>query len=233
MVVKTADAAHRHLVALRQNFAPHFVQRRARAAAGVLRIQRQHQQLAHALAFQRVDTFGDGRFAIRHGIFDTHRFGQQAAQAFGLPAGKHQERRTFLEPDFFISMRAFFAAQRQHDAAQQRLPHPFGQFHYPRIGQKFAQISADRLRLGCGRRAQVQQQHADAFLVGSMGRIFRFEFHLLRSVKKAACTFVCPNDAIRVQAAFDGSFGQRVRLFGQGRQRHVQHGLRLPCAKIG
>ena len=90
MVIKTADAAHRHLVALRQNFAPHLVQRRTRGTAGILRIQRQHQQPAHALAFQRIDTFGDGGFAIGHGILDTHRFGQQAAQAAGLQVGAQQ-----------------------------------------------------------------------------------------------------------------------------------------------
>ena len=67
VVVVAADAAHAHLVALLQQYPPHFVQRGTTGGSGVLGIQRQHQQAAHTLLLQAGDGVGHGRRAVGHG----------------------------------------------------------------------------------------------------------------------------------------------------------------------
>ena len=121
IVVKAGYGAHAHLVALLRQCGEYFVQSRPRTGCRILRIKRYHQNFSHALRFQLAQYVGYGRFAVSHRMAHGYTV-QLISQRLGQPLGVECQRRAFVKPDFGVSVRAFFRAERQNRAAQYRLP---------------------------------------------------------------------------------------------------------------
>ena len=118
------------------------IKHRTRGGAGILRIQRQHDQTGHALVPQSAQGAGDGRVTVAHGQLHLGRFAQLILQGCRLRHRYGLQRRTCFRPDFFIRPGAARRANIQNDTIQRQIPQPARRFHHPRVGQEFFQVLA-------------------------------------------------------------------------------------------
>ena len=157
--------------------AEHLVAHRGRGGRRILRIQRHHQQPVAALRRQRIDPRADRRIAVAHRPIDHDMVmvGDRLGQLFRLRARDGLQRRfVFLGvPDFQVVARFAPRAGIQDDAVQRQLPQQALIFDHPRIGQEFLEINPHAFGVGAVRRAEIDQQHADA-LRPRLGRGLRF-----------------------------------------------------------
>ena len=130
----------------------------------VLRIQRQHQQPAHALALQLFDGARHRRLAVAHRQCHPQRAGQLpielGLQCRGQRLAEVAQRRTAFVPDPRIGVRGTFRPHAQDHPVQDRPPPPARVVDHPSVAQEFGQIGAHGGGGRGGRRAQVDQQDA-------------------------------------------------------------------------
>jgi len=117
----------------------------------ILRIQRNHDDAADAVAAQRGEDLGDGRIAVAHRVDDAHA-GHALLHGDGQALRMHRERRTARHPDPRVLARDALAAQRQDHAVQQRRPQPARQRDDQRVHQELGEVTTHgRCGRGVGR----------------------------------------------------------------------------------
>ena len=143
-----------------------LVHHRRRRRCGILRIERHHQNALAALRGQRVDPRLDRRIAVAHAPVHDHMgvVADRRRELFGLRTRDRFQRR-FIPvgiPDFQIILRLLGGTDLQHDAVEDDLPDQSVVLDHARIGQDLSQIDAHALCVGGVRRAEIDQQNADA-----------------------------------------------------------------------
>ena len=142
-----------------------------RGRGGILRIERHHQQAVAALRGQRLDARADRRIAVTHRPVDHDMVmvGDRLRQLFGLRARDRLQRGFVLlgVPDLPVVARLAAGTDAQDDAVQDQLPAQPLILDHARIGEEFLQIDPHAPGVGGIGRAEIDQQHADAFRFGS------------------------------------------------------------------
>ena len=162
VIVIRRQRAQRRLPAHGRERAIGLIHHRGGRRSAILRIERCHQNAFAAIRLHCAEDIRDRRRAVTHRPAHIDLRAEPPRQLFGLTFGKMGQRRSFRHPHLAIGLRRFLGPRLQDDPAQDRLPQKRRDFDDPSVGQEFAQIALDRLWLGRLRRAEIDEQKADA-----------------------------------------------------------------------
>ena len=139
-----------------------------RGRGRVLRIKRHEQDAVAALVEQRLEARADGRMAVAHGPVDADLVArhdlEMVRELLRLPAGDGLERPLVsgLVPDGVVVAPFALRPRRQDDQVEHRPPRQTRRFDDTAVGQEFLEVAPHRPVAGPLRRAEIEEQHADA-----------------------------------------------------------------------
>ena len=176
VVVVALHIAQLGHMALAQGPGTHRVAHAGGGGAGILWVQRQHQNARGPRRLECVKLARNGGLAVAHGGLHQHVVAaalQRLLQQLRLRARPGQQGRALLCPDAGVFGRRLGRARAQDDAVQDGQPQQARQLHHAWITQKLPQVAAHRRRGGGLGGAQVAQQNRRArrlaMLVGWFG----------------------------------------------------------------
>ena len=139
-----------------------------RRRRGVLWIERRDQDATAASVSHRCETLADRGLAVAHGEVDDGAIaGKPGAELLCLRPRDNDERAfvAHLVPDLRVGMTGPPRPDRQHDQIEDHPPQRPPDFDDARVGEELLEIAPHRPVVGAGRRAEIDEEHADTALL--------------------------------------------------------------------